>query len=596
MKYISICTISFFSLIFFSLTRFIIGIIFIMEDYSIFIEWEVLSLNSIRIVITLLFDWISLIFISFVLIISSLVIYYRKEYIESDYKINRFIILVLIFVTSIMLLIISPNLIRILLGWDGLGLVSYCLVIYFQNVKSYNAGILTALSNRIGDVALLLAIAWILNYGRWNYVFYLEVMKSENEILIIGILVILAAITKSAQIPFSSWLPAAIAAPTPVSALVHSSTLVTAGVYLLIRFNIVLSSSWIGNFLLLLSGLTIFISGLGANYEFDLKKIIALSTLSQLGLIIRILSIGYYKLAFFHLLTHALFKALLFICAGAIIHNINNCQDIRLIGNLRTIIPLTSSCFNVANLALCGIPFLAGFYSKDLILEIVSLSYINFFSFFLYFFSTGLTVCYSFRLVYYSITGVSNFSALNILNDESWIILKGILGLLIIRIIGGRMLSWLIFPTPVVIVLPPFLKLLTLFVCIIGGLTGYLISHVSMYFYNKALNYYNRSFFLGSIWFIPHISTYGIVNYPLIIGKLAVKSFDQGWSEYFGGQQLYYNLIKNSQFNQLLQNNNLKIYLLSFIFWVIILYMYIIYIYSNSLYLEYDTEDVMEIN
>lgn len=596
MKYISICTISFFSLIFFSLTRFIIGIIFIMEDYSIFIEWEVLSLNSIRIVITLLFDWISLIFISFVLIISSLVIYYRKEYIESDYKINRFIILVLIFVTSIMLLIISPNLIRILLGWDGLGLVSYCLVIYFQNVKSYNAGILTALSNRIGDVALLLAIAWILNYGRWNYVFYLEVMKSENEILIIGILVILAAITKSAQIPFSSWLPAAIAAPTPVSALVHSSTLVTAGVYLLIRFNIVLSSSWIGNFLLLLSGLTIFISGLGANYEFDLKKIIALSTLSQLGLIIRILSIGYYKLAFFHLLTHALFKALLFICAGAIIHNINNCQDIRLIGNLRTIIPLTSSCFNVANLALCGMPFLAGFYSKDLILEMVSLSYINFFSFFLYFFSTGLTVCYSFRLVYYSITGVSNFSALNILNDESWIILKGILGLLIIRIIGGRILSWLIFPTPVVIVLPPFLKLLTLFVCIIGGLTGYLISHVSMYFYNKALNYYNRSFFLGSIWFIPHISTYGIVNYPLIIGKLAVKSFDQGWSEYFGGQQLYYNLIKNSQFNQLLQNNNLKIYLLSFIFWVIILYMYIIYIYSNSLYLEYDTEDVMEIN
>lgn len=596
MKYISICTISFFSLIFFSLTRFIIGIIFIMEDYSIFIEWEVLSLNSIRIVITLLFDWISLIFISFVLIISSLVIYYRKEYIESDYKINRFIILVLIFVTSIMLLIISPNLIRILLGWDGLGLVSYCLVIYFQNVKSYNAGILTALSNRIGDVALLLAIAWILNYGRWNYVFYLEVMKSENEILIIGILVILAAITKSAQIPFSSWLPAAIAAPTPVSALVHSSTLVTAGVYLLIRFNIVLSSSWIGNFLLLLSGLTIFISGLGANYEFDLKKIIALSTLSQLGLIIRILSIGYYKLAFFHLLTHALFKALLFICAGTIIHNINNCQDIRLIGNLRTIIPLTSSCFNVANLALCGMPFLAGFYSKDLILEMVSLSYINFFSFFLYFFSTGLTVCYSFRLVYYSITGVSNFSALNILNDESWIILKGILGLLIIRIIGGRILSWLIFPTPVVIVLPPFLKLLTLFVCIIGGLTGYLISHVSMYFYNKALNYYNRSFFLGSIWFIPHISTYGIVNYPLIIGKLAVKSFDQGWSEYFGGQQLYYNLIKNSQFNQLLQNNNLKIYLLSFIFWVIILYMYIIYIYSNSLYLEYDTEDVMEIN
>jgi NADH-ubiquinone oxidoreductase chain 5 len=209
-----------------------------------------------------------------------------------------------------------------------------------------------------------------------------------------------------------------MAAPTPVSALVHSSTLVTAGVYLLIRFNILLVDTFIGKFLLLIGGLTIFIAGLGANFEFDLKKIIALSTLRQLGLIIRILSMGFYKLAFFHLLTHALFKALLFICAGAIIHNINNFQDIRYIGGLSYFIPLTSSCFNVANLALCGIPFLAGFYSKDLILEIVSLRYINIFSFFLYFFSTGLTVCYSFRLVYYSMTGELNCGSLNVLNDE----------------------------------------------------------------------------------------------------------------------------------------------------------------------------------
>jgi len=157
---------------------------------------------------------------------------------------------------------------------------------------------------------------------------------------------------------------------------------------------------------------------LGANFEFDLKKIIALSTLRQLGLIIRILAIGFAKLAFFHLLTHALFKALLFICAGAIIHNIKNSQDLRVIGGLVSQIPLTSACLNVANLALCGIPFLAGFYSKDLILEVVSLSYINIFSFFLYFFSTGLTVCYSFRLVFYSLTGDFNRNAFHPLNDE----------------------------------------------------------------------------------------------------------------------------------------------------------------------------------
>nr|YP_010569047.1 NADH dehydrogenase subunit 5 [Fannia canicularis]UEV87289.1 NADH dehydrogenase subunit 5 [Fannia canicularis]UZC78840.1 NADH dehydrogenase subunit 5 [Fannia canicularis] len=578
MKYLSICTISFMSLFFFSLSFFTLGMIFIMNDYSLFIEWEVVSLNSMSIVMTLLLDWMSLIFMSFVLMISSLVIFYSKEYMMSDYKINRFIMLVLMFVFSMMLLIISPNLISILLGWDGLGLISYCLVIYFQNIKSYNAGMLTALSNRIGDVALLLAIAWMLNYGSWNYVFYLEVLKNEKEMMFVGSLVMLAAMTKSAQIPFSSWLPAAMAAPTPVSALVHSSTLVTAGVYLLIRFNIILSNCWMGNLLLLLSGLTMFMAGLGANYEFDLKKIIALSTLSQLGLMMSILSMGFYKLAFFHLLTHALFKALLFMCAGAIIHNMNNCQDIRLMGSLSLMMPFTSSCFNVANLALCGMPFLAGFYSKDLILEMVSLSYINMFSFFLFFFSTGLTVCYSFRLVFYTMTGDSNFSSLNMLNDEGWIMLKSMMGLLILSIFGGSMLSWLIFSTPMVMVLPLYLKLLTLFVCILGGVMGYLISNISLFFFNKALNNYSFSYFLGSMWFMPYISTYGMINYPLIVGSMVIKSFDQGWSEYFGGQKLYFNLIKNSQLNQMLQNNNLKIYMLSFVFWVIILFMYMIYL------------------
>ncbi|XP_036347091.1 NADH-ubiquinone oxidoreductase chain 5-like [Rhagoletis pomonella] len=218
-------------------------------------------------------------------------------------------------------------------------------------------------------------------------------MKNRIEIEVIGGLIILADIRKRAQIPFSTWLPAAMAAPTPVSALVHSSTLVTAGVYLLIRFNILLNNSFLGQLLLLLSGL-------GANFEFDLKKIIALSTLSQLGLIMRILSIGLYKLAFFHLLTHALFKALLFICAGAIIHNIQNSQDIRLIGALGIYIPLSTSCFNVANLALCGMAFLAGFYSKDIILEIVSLSYINFFlSFYTFFYWINSLLFFSINLL-----------------------------------------------------------------------------------------------------------------------------------------------------------------------------------------------------
>nr|AHG53213.1 NADH dehydrogenase subunit 5 [Drosophila santomea] len=572
------CSISFINLISISLTCFLLSLYYLLNNMVYFIEWEVVSLNSMSIVMTFLFDWMSLLFMSFVLMIASLVIFYSKEYMESDENINRFIMLVLMFVLSMMLLIISPNLVSILLGWDGLGLVSYCLVIYFQNIKSYNAGMLTALSNRIGDVALLLAIAWMLNYGSWNYIFYLEVMQNEFSMLMIGSLVMLAAMTKSAQIPFSSWLPAAMAAPTPVSALVHSSTLVTAGVYLLIRFNIVLSTSWLGQLLLLLSGLTMFMAGLGANFEFDLKKIIALSTLSQLGLMMSILSMGFYKLAMFHLLTHALFKALLFMCAGAIIHNMNNSQDIRLMGGLSIHMPLTSACFNVSNLALCGMPFLAGFYSKDMILEIVSISNINMFSFFLYFFSTGLTVSYSFRLVYYSMTGDLNCGSLNMLNDESWVMLRGMLGLLFMSIIGGSMLNWLIFPFPYMICLPGYLKMLTLFVCIVGGLFGYLISISNLYSLNKSLLNYNLTLFLGSMWFMPYISTYSMIFYPLIYGQLVVKSFDQGWSEYFGGQHLYYKLSNYSKTLFLMHNNSLKIYLMLFVFWIMILFSFLLFL------------------
>nr|YP_010895217.1 NADH dehydrogenase subunit 5 [Ornidia obesa]WJW73756.1 NADH dehydrogenase subunit 5 [Ornidia obesa] len=571
------CIINFMILFIISISLFIFSMYFILNEYIFFLEWEIVSLNSMSIVMTFLFDWMSLLFMSFVLLISSLVIYYSKEYMSEDVNINRFIMLVLMFVMSMMMLIISPNLISILLGWDGLGLVSYCLVIYFNNVKSYSAGMLTALMNRVGDVALLMAIAWMLNFGSWNYIYYLEAMKFDQEMFIVGLLVMLAAMTKSAQIPFSSWLPAAMAAPTPVSALVHSSTLVTAGIYLLIRFNFLLVDSVLGQFLLLISGLTMFMSGLGANFEFDLKKIIALSTLSQLGLMMMILSMGFYKLAFFHLLTHALFKALLFMCAGAIIHNMNNFQDLRLMGGLSLYMPLTSSCFNVANLALCGMPFLAGFYSKDLILEMASLSMLNLFIYFLFFFSTGLTVCYSLRLVYYSMTGNLNCFSLNVLNDEGWIMLKGMLGLMFMSVIGGSMLSWLIFFTPHMICLPYYMKYMTLFVCILGGLFGYLISKISLFFFNKSLNMYLFSMFVGSMWFMPYLSTYGIINYSLKIGMNVVKVVDQGWSEFIGSQNLYKQLVEFSRFNNLLQNNNLKIYLLIFVLWILILVMFMIF-------------------
>nr|QEO33537.1 NADH dehydrogenase subunit 5 [Conanalus pieli] len=573
---LSICMLGFVFLMMTSLSLFMLGLYFIMNDLVYMIEWEIFSLNSSAVIMTFLFDWMSLMFMSFVLFISSLVIYYSHEYMYGDININRFIILVLMFVLSMMFLIVSPNLISILLGWDGLGLVSYCLVIYYQNVKSYNAGMLTALSNRIGDVALLMAIAWMLNFGSWNYIYYLDAMNMSGDMGVIAVLVVLAAMTKSAQLPFSSWLPAAMAAPTPVSALVHSSTLVTAGVYLLIRFNSVIMSSELSNLLLLISGLTMFMAGLGANFEFDLKKIIALSTLSQLGLMMSILSMGFPKLAFFHLLTHALFKALLFMCAGAIIHNLKNCQDIRYMGTLCMQMPLTAICFHVSNLALCGMPFLAGFYSKDLILEITSLHYLNMLSFFLYYFSTGLTVCYSFRLIYYSMVGDFNFMAFHSLNDEGWIMLRGMLVLMTMAVLGGCMLSWLLFPSPSMICLPLFLKLLVMIVSILGGWMGYELSKLELSYKLQSLKYYLSVTFMGSMWFIPFISTYGMNYYPLLLGQYMYMTYDQGWSEDWGGQMLHNWFSYYSKMTQWWQNNSLKIYLVSFMFWVVILVLMII--------------------
>ncbi|XP_050465109.1 NADH-ubiquinone oxidoreductase chain 5-like [Cataglyphis hispanica] len=199
-----------------------------------------------------------------------------------------------------------------------------------------------------------------------------------------------------------------MAAPTPVSALVHSSTLVTAGVYLLIRFNKILIERIMDKILLYLSIFTIFISSLIANFENDFKKIIALSTLRQLGLIIIILRLGLNLLSFFHLLTHAIFKSLLFICAGIIIHLMNNNQDIRFCGKINEYIPFTIIRFYISRLALIGFPFLTGFYSKDLIIESVYIININISLLILRILSLSFTISYSFRLFYYIYFGEVN--------------------------------------------------------------------------------------------------------------------------------------------------------------------------------------------
>nr|YP_009116262.1 NADH dehydrogenase subunit 5 [Astacopsis gouldi]AJD22606.1 NADH dehydrogenase subunit 5 [Astacopsis gouldi] len=572
--HISIHLISLVFLLLGSLVTTGVGLACLDFGFSCVIEWEIYSLNSSSIVMTFVFDWISSLFLGFVLFISSMVMYYSGDYMSGDKGFNRFMYLVFLFVLSMGFLIVSPNLISILLGWDGLGLISYILVVYYQNEKSANAGMLTILSNRIGDVGILLSITLMFMLGGWNFIFYGPHMGASYGIM--KGLVCLAAMTKSAQIPFSAWLPAAMAAPTPVSALVHSSTLVTAGVYLLIRFSSALEGSSVQSFLLVISCLTMFMAGLGANYEFDLKKIIALSTLSQLGVMMSILSLGFSDLAFFHLLTHALFKALLFMCAGVMIHSSKEWQDIRGMGNFVTGLPLTSVCMNLANLALCGMPFLAGFYSKDLILEVVFMSEVNFFSFLLYSVATGLTVSYTFRLLYYTMSGSSNMSGGMFISEGFNNMMSGIILLSFGAVVGGAFLAWVVFPDPYMICLGLFLKSLALLLSGLGALIGYILNIVSVSYNLKMLVVYSPAVFFGSMWFMPMLSTLSLSHWGLTMGGAFTNIMDKGWSEYLGGEGGFQGSMVGAKYLQVSQDNMMMVYIKSFFLWVIIVFFYLI--------------------
>nr|YP_010277830.1 NADH dehydrogenase subunit 5 [Cataglyphis aenescens]UHY95034.1 NADH dehydrogenase subunit 5 [Cataglyphis aenescens] len=528
-----------------------------MTDLGIMMEWLLFSYNSINMEFFLMVDWISCLFISVVMLISSMIMLYSMIYMSEEKFLNRFMILVILFILSMILMIISPNLISILFGWDGLGLTSYCLVIFYHNYISYNSGMVTVLCNRIGDIGLLMSISMMFIYGSWSIYF----MNSSMKLILM--MMVLAAITKSAQIPFSVWLPLAMAAPTPVSALVHSSTLVTAGVYLMIRFNKILINSMMDKILLYLSIFTMFMSGLMANFENDLKKIIALSTLSQLGLMMMILSLGLNFLAFFHLLTHAIFKSLLFMCAGIMIHLMNNNQDIRFCGKMNEYIPFTMVSFYMANLALMGFPFLAGFYSKDLIMESIYLMNMNMFLLIMSMLSLSFTVSYSMRLFYYIYFGEVNSSSFyyykeNKLMNFSMIILMSL------SMISGSLLIWIFFFDNYFMYMNINVKMMTMLMLLMGMILGYIV------YFKNLVNLYLQSFFFSSMWFLNYM--YLWIYQPFLIMGVEAYSLDKKWIE-FMSKNLILSMVKEIKLNK----NLYKIFMFIFIitFSLMVVYMII---------------------
>nr|UYE98420.1 NADH deshydrogenase subunit 5 [Dolichovespula flora] len=515
---------------FFSLMMVYFSLIFLNFELSLMMEWEFFSLNSMSMKFVIYLDWISFMFISLVLLISSFVMIYSLKYMEMDLNIKRFFLLVMMFVLSMLFLIICPNLMGLLIGWDGLGLISYCLVIYYQNWKSFTSGMVTVLLNRIGDVGILMMISLLVMLGSWNLILF------NLNFFLISLLMLLSAFTKSAQLPFSIWLPLAMAAPTPVSSLVHSSTLVTAGVYLLMRFNSLMIENGIMNLMLFISSMTMMMSGLMANFEFDLKKIIALSTLSQLGLMMSILSLGEVDLGFIHLIIHALFKSLLFMCSGILIHQMNNSQDIRYMGCLMSYYPLVSLIFFISLLSLCGFPFFSGYYSKDLIMEIFLMSKMNFFSIFMLMLATLFTVSYSVRLIILVYLNYINKKNYFILMKEDLLMSLSLIILYLYSVMIGYFLINLFNLT--LIILNLFEKMFVLQICLLGCFLGWFFSKknfMSMSMYSK--------FFLSSMWGL-NIFYSKISLYPLKFSMDFYKIIDKGNLEYLFVYGMKYNLLK----------------------------------------------------
>lgn len=378
-------------------------------NYAFLIEINLIKLGSFSFSFPILLRWENYLTSIVVCFVSGCVLIYRKAYIQGEKDFERFIYLVCLFVFSINLLIFIPRLFFLFLGWDGLGIVSFILVIYYQNYKSLGSGIITILRNRIGDVFLFLRISIRRCIGFWFWGGF-DTRKnfiSNVDFFILGVRLIVAGITKRAQFPFCAWLPAAMAAPTPVSALVHSSTLVTAGVFLFCRFRgILLARVEVTQLLFYISLLTIVLSGVICCVEFDIKKVIAFSTLRQLGVIIFSISLGLVRFRLFHLITHAVFKALMFLCAGFVIYYSSHSQDVRCIRGFWWVRPMVRGRIITSALCLGGVPFLRGFYSKDLILEGYLTEGLSLGGLICLIGATLITVCYRFRLCYVVLIGI----------------------------------------------------------------------------------------------------------------------------------------------------------------------------------------------
>nr|NP_955676.1 NADH dehydrogenase subunit 5 [Jaculus jaculus]CAC95207.1 NADH dehydrogenase subunit 5 [Jaculus jaculus] len=527
-------------------------------------NWHWISIQPTNLMMSFKLDLYSLLFMPVALYVTWSIVEFSTWYMHADPNLNRFIKYLLIFLITMMILVSANNLMQLFIGWEGVGIMSFLLIGWWFGRSDANTAALQAvLYNRIGDIGLVLTMSWFMwKLNSWDLKYILDSNIPIPLLPLMGL--ILAATGKSAQFSLHPWLPSAMEGPTPVSALLHSSTMVWAGVFLLVRFYPILDTETTKTLMLCLGSLTTLFTAICALTQNDIKKIIAFSTSSQLGLMVVTLGIGHPYLAFLHICTHAFFKAMLFLCSGSIIHNLNDEQDIRKMGGLAKAMPFTSTALTIGSLALVGTPFLTGFYSKDLIIESMNTSYTNAWALIITLIATSMTAMYSLRIIFFAFMGNPRFLPVVLISESTPTMINPIKRLAAGSIFAGYLMTNLIPPlTTQQMTMPTSLKMAALVVTISGLALALELNNLTLNFTMKISNISHN--FSNQLGFYPTIIHRLLPLKNLSTSqKMAFKSLDLVWLEHSLPKLLsYFNSLASSTTSD--QKGMVKLYFLSFL-------------------------------